>query len=122
MKKVFLLGLVVFVMVLSSCASIIAPGPDMVPVNSNPSGADVLYNGNNVGKTPVEVEVDRSESATLTLEKDGYNPVTISPHKVFNGWVVGTIFLFWPAIVIDIVNDDFMKYSEKPITVTLTEK
>ena len=123
MKKIFMLALVSLVIVMSSCASIVAPGPDIVTVNSNPSGADVLYNGKNVGKTPVEVEVDRDASANLTLEKEGYNTVSVSPDKVINGWVFGNaIFGAIPGLIVDFIFDNVTKYSVKPLNVTMTQK
>ena len=118
MKKLIVLVLVSFVMVFSGCASIIDPGPDMVSVNSRPEGATVLYNGEKVGETPVDVELDRSKSAVLTFEKDDYYPVSVYPAKVLNGWaLVGGIF-----ILVDLAFDNANLYSSKPIVVTMTQK
>ncbi|MCD4658074.1 MAG: PEGA domain-containing protein [Planctomycetes bacterium] len=122
MKKMFLLSLIAMVGIFSGCATLVAPGPDIVPVSSMPTGADVSYNGHKVGETPVDVPIDRHQSAVLTVEKEGYNPVTITPNKVINGWVIGSICLGLIPVVIDFLFDDVMKYSTKPITVTLSEK
>ena len=118
MKKLFVLSLISLVTVFSGCASIIDPGPDFVPVNSHPEGATVMCNGEKVGETPMNVELDRSKSAVLTFEKDDYYPVSIYPAKVLNGWsIVGG-----PFMLVDLMFDNVNLYSSKPIIVTMTQK
>jgi len=118
MKKLLVFAVLSAVMVMTSCATIIDPGPDKINVTSDPEGATVIYNGEKVGETPTIVEVDRSGTAVLTFEKDEYYPVTVVPPKVINGWsYLGGIFM-----LVDEILDNANKYSEKPMKVTLTQK
>jgi hypothetical protein len=48
--------------VLSGCATIVAGGPDTIPINTNPPGAYVYLNGQVVGQTPMVLELGRSRS------------------------------------------------------------
>ena len=62
------------------------PAPDersAVPQNirtlqleSRPSGAQVLLNGREVGKTPLSIEPEKSGAATVVLTLDGYEPLS----------------------------------------------
>ena len=118
MKNLLILAVIAALTFFSGCASIIDPGPDKVSVKSDPEGATVIYNGEKVGETPLEVELDRSKSAVLAFEKEGYYPLSIMPVKVINGWALAGGIL----ILIDLALDNENKYSEKPIKVTMTQK
>ena len=62
-----------FILSLTGCRS-------LVEISSTPSGADALVRcgGNTVRlTTPGQVRVRRNEACTLTVEKDGYERVTV---------------------------------------------
>ena len=46
----------------TGCATIVAGGPDQVPVRTNPSGAYVYLDGQVVGRTPLVLTLDRSRT------------------------------------------------------------
>lgn len=46
-----------------------------IAVNSTPNGADVYYDGDHIGKTPIIIKVsDFSEQALVRCEKKGFSP------------------------------------------------
>lgn len=105
----------------SGCATIVAGGPDTIPVNTNPPGAYVYVNGQVVGQTPMIVTLDRKRSVgDIRIYYPGFQPVQITRYKELNGWVFGNIFLMiWP-VVIDFVTGDWQRYDDTPIAIGLT--
>jgi hypothetical protein len=109
------------VTVLAGCATVVAGGPDTIPINTNPPGAYVYLNGQVVGQTPMVVELDRGRSvADIRIYYPGFQPIQISRYKTLNGWVFGNLFLlFWP-IVIDLVTGNWERFDDEPIMLGLT--
>jgi hypothetical protein len=107
------------------CATLFSPGPDMVPVRSNPSGATVYLDGAESGRTPCVITVPRSSEGIFKFELAGYEPVTIDRDKVVNGMTCVNLgwILVWPVVpvayAVDLVSGDVGKYSTKPIIVEL---
>jgi len=109
------------------CATIVAPGPDMVPVSTQPPGAKVFLDGRLVlSGTPGEIWIERDEDGVIRIEEEGYEAVTVYRDKVLNGWFFpGNLLwlLFWPAfpvaMVVDLVEHNQGKHSSDPLYVTL---
>ena len=107
------------------CASIVSPGPDLVPVTSTPSGAKVKLDGIEVGKTPVHVPFARDSEGVLQLELEGYETATVDVDKVLNGWFLGNVLWFpiWPVVplglTVDLIGSNQGKYSTQPVKVVL---
>lgn len=102
------------------CATIVASGPDLVPVSSTPDGATVTLDGIPVGRTPMTVAFERDCDGVLRLDKPGYQVLTIDRDKVLNGWFLGNVLIGGLiGITIDLCTSNQGKYSTKPILVTL---
>jgi len=104
------------------CGSIVAPGPDMVPINSEPQGARVLLDGVPIGRTPMTAAIPRDSEGVVRLELDGYMAMEEDLGKVLNGWFIpGNLLwiLIWPAVPIAVVTDLVLsnqaKYSTTPL-------
>lgn len=108
---------------LAGCATLFAPGPDSVPVDSEPRGALVKLDGKPVGTTPCVVAVPRSSEGVFTLEKDGFVTVRVDRDKVCNGLtalnLLGGYVTLPLFFAIDILTGNVGKYSSKPLWVTL---
>lgn len=104
---------------LSGCATMMAGGPDRVPVSSNPSKALVYVDNAHVGQTPMMVTLDRAKpKAEIRLEQPGFAPVIITREKVTNGWIFGNILIGGLiGIIIDTVNNNASKFEDTPIAV-----
>ena len=107
------------------CASLVAGGPDHVPVNSTPPAALVKLDGVAVGKTPLIVPIGRTSEGILTFELEGYQTLTLDLDKVANGWFFGNLLWFpvWPVVpvgmIVDLAASNQGKYSTNPIHVQL---
>jgi len=93
----------------SGCATILNGGPDVVFIQSEPSGAKVSVDGNYVGLSPVTASVSRS-ALVVTFSKEGYLPVSFPIQKSFNSWVLANFFflhLALPGLLIDGIAGNF---------------
>jgi hypothetical protein len=106
---------------LGGCATIVAGGPDTIPISTNPPGAYVYVNGQVVGQTPMVVELDRSRSmADIRIYYPGFVPIQVSRYKTLNGWVFGNFFLaIWP-VIIDFATGNWQRFEDAPIAIGLT--
>ena len=81
---------VVLVMVLTSCATLLANKHPQVRINSAPAGANVYVNGDFVGVTPIKLKLKNdNQFYTIEFRKDGYLPRTYTLEKHIGGiWFV----------------------------------
>ncbi len=120
---------------LSSCATIfrgINPHKE-ISVSGYPSGADVIYKNEVVGKTPTTIELKSRKAANITIKKEGYNdehiPVNISLNY---GWTAFSIATGWTSFFVSTFVDaktgalnqietDSIKYNLSPINDELNQ-
>jgi hypothetical protein len=114
-------ALIVACALATGCATVMAGGPDRVPVVSIPKGATVYLNGRPVGTAPVMVELDRRNQAIIQLAMPGYQTTTITRGKSMNGWFVGSLLLIVMIIpaVVDIATGDFLSFDDSAIAVRM---
>ena len=81
----------IFVFFLTSgCASILKGTTQGIPISSDPSGADILVDGNLVGTTPTDVEMKRKRDHLVVIEKKDYHPKSVPVVKDVGGAVWGS--------------------------------
>ena len=70
------------------CATLFRPVPmELVGITSDPAGAEAFIDGEKVGKTPVEVSLDRRAAEYgLRLEKDGCPRREIQIRRSVSRW------------------------------------
>lgn len=103
---------------LASCGAIMAPGPFPVLIDSNPPGAIVIYQGEEVGVTPCTVAMQRS-SSEFVLRRDEYRPQHIDVGRTENGWVAGNIVTLGLGMLVDIALGTDESLITEPIVVNL---
>lgn len=92
-KQLFCLLAVVFLFVLSGCASIVSGPTQELTFQSEPEGATVSTNGRPLGKTPLTVQLDKKSDQTLTFELEGYKTITMPLTTTLDPWFWGNIVL-----------------------------
>lgn len=63
------IAILLLISLLSSFSSV---STKTILVKSDPTGAEVLLNGYNVGKTPVEIKIDDKKYNFISISKSGY--------------------------------------------------
>ena len=91
-------------LLLCSCATIFSGNIDDVTVTSEPVGALVSINGVPMGRTPLELSLEKGKSYNVSVSLDGYETgyATLTD-KVGAGWVVLDILAGLVPIAIDAV-------------------
>ena len=62
-----------------------------ISISSNPSGADIVINDQNKGKTPVIVNLKRDLDYTVKIALPGYMPYELNLVSKVDGWIIGNI-------------------------------
>lgn len=106
----------------TGCATIMAGGPDKIPVTSTPSGAKVYVDSQPVGQTPTVVVLDRERSqGNIRVEAPGYEPTVLTRSKSINGWFWANICIGGVVgIVVDLVTGDIKRFDDTPVHIMLT--
>ncbi|HEY0705378.1 MAG TPA: PEGA domain-containing protein [Polyangia bacterium] len=107
------------VLLSSGCATLFAPGPDRIPVASNPPGARVFVDNQEVGMTPTTIALDRKNNfGSIRIEAPGYQPVALQKMKSFN--TIAFINLFSPIHwLVDLITGNYERFDGMPISVNL---
>jgi PEGA domain len=121
MRKVRQLAVVAGFSLLSSvtgCATMFNPGPDVVRINSVPSGARVCIDDAVVGETPLTTNVGR-KAGSISLDLPGYQSKKFKVDRHLNGWFLGDVALLSPlGVVVDVLSGNMME-APKEINVNL---
>lgn len=112
--------LILFISIITSCASIISGRKQKVNINTYPSGAKVFVEGKDQGViTPSTIKLRRKKQINITFQKEGYNDGNIIQNGSFNGATIGNILLGGiPGFLVDWGTGAIYKYP-KEITYTL---
>lgn len=110
-----------------SCASIMHGTKQQIPIDSNPTGAEVIIvdeEGFEVfnGMTPSVITLRRDTEYKVTIKKDGYGSFTTLLKRKIDGWYWGNIGLLGIGIIgaaVDIANGAAYKLSPAQIVVSL---
>ena len=63
---------IAILLLISALSSFVSPATKTILVKSDPAGAEVILNGYNVGKTPIEIKIDEKQYNFISLSKSGY--------------------------------------------------
>ncbi len=111
LKKIQLFFTLIFMLIAYSCATIIYGPQQKVIIDSEPTGAKVFVNNNDINKTtPCEIYIDRRQprsdglkrQVTYRLQKENYNHVEIKD-KARKNFLVG-FFSWYPLIIPGVVD------------------
>ncbi|MGJ3234831.1 PEGA domain-containing protein [Marivirga sp.] len=115
MKKANYLFILAVIMISTSCATLFTGTRQNVSIDSNPQGADIIIDGQNLGVTPAKIKVDRELDALLyggkeiQFELEGYKKLGYELDTRLNSVAIINFFnpLFWG---IDIATGAVTKY------------
>lgn len=107
---------------LNGCGMMFLGSSDYVDVKTRPAGATVLIDGVDMGKTPIELELETNKSYIVILRKDGYEDAIYSITSRTSVMVVVLDVLFWPALVVDAVEQTWYYLEDTEIDAKLEVK
>lgn len=107
LKKIILLA---FLSSLMSCASILRGTSQVINVTSEPPGAEVLFDGQSMGVTPLSVSLAKNKYSTIMIKKQGYKTQMKQINKRFDVVaLIGTSSYSTP-LTTDAVNGSIYEY------------
>jgi hypothetical protein len=116
---VLLLPLIVFYSS-AGCATILASKKKTMEFNSAPVGAEIWVNGNRVGTTPYQMELENGKDYTITYRMEGHKELTcIVGNSVGAGWVILDILLGVVPVIVDAVTGDWNSLQQNSCNLTL---
>lgn len=115
-------GVIVVSVTLVACATIINGTTQNVGISSQPGGAQVTVNGNDLGQTPLIAELKRKNEHFVTVALDGYEPYEITITKSASGWVFGNIiFGGLIGLAVDAITGGLYKLSPEAVNAELIQ-
>jgi PEGA domain len=81
----FLVLLVASVFSCQNCATIISGTSKEIPVTSNPVGARITGDGEELGYTPLILKLKKKNDHIIRVDKPGYNPLEIRINRKISG-------------------------------------
>lgn len=104
------------------CATLFNSGTKDVSLNSDPSGATVLVDGNRRGTTPMTLELDNNSSHTVTFEMEGRESITCEiGTSVGAGWVILDVLGGIVPVVIDAATGKWKSLNKSSCNAQLPE-
>ncbi len=104
MKKLSFLFLLTFIILSSSCATIMQSTRQELSISSSPSEALVTNNGLQLGKTPLVADLKRKGNHRIKIELEGYQPFEVILTRKTSGWIWGNLlFGGVPGLIVDVI-------------------
>jgi hypothetical protein len=120
-RRTMIVTLALCVMFVSTGCSFFVSKTQSINVSSNPTGATVTVNGNRVGATPLSTDIPRRDSSMITVERDGYDPVTVTTSTGLSGWGIADIVggVIWLFPFLGLLSSGAWRQQPENINVTL---
>ncbi len=119
-SKWITIGVFAFVAVLSGCATVIKGSSQSINFSSEPQGADVIIDGNLMGKTPTIVTLKKNKYKSAIIKKEGYESATIMLKTAYDP--ISLINVFWDLSTTDLITGNAYEYEPNSYTVKLTKE
>jgi PEGA domain-containing protein len=104
----------------ASCATIMQGTRQELSIGSSPTGAQVLVDGTQAGKTPYVAHLKRKDKHVIRLEMPGYKPYELALTRSTSGWVWGNLlFGGLPGLAIDAITGGLYKLKPEQVQATL---
>lgn len=124
MKKIFTLLFVFYLFFsCSGCATLFAGGSEEISLSSDPSGAKVLVNGQNEGKTPMTFKAKKGKEYDFEFVKEGFESKTFRlMYSVGAGWIILDILSGLIGIIIDAATGNWNDFDHSSYKANLEPK
>lgn len=123
-RKFFsVITIISFTFMMSGCCTIMQGTSANIGISSSPTGATVIVNNVNRGKTPLIVDLKRKDNHIIRIELNGYAPYETTITRSVSGWVWGNI-LFGGLIglAVDAISGGLYKLTPDQVEATLQKE
>lgn len=108
---------------LTGCSTIMHGTCQNVAISSNPPSARVWVDKLLVGRTPLNVKLERNKNHTVSIELEGYRPYEVYLEKNISAWILGNIvFGGFIGIGIDAISGGIYKLTPRQIEAELCKE
>lgn len=122
LRKVVAVAAAAALLATSSGCSLVAGGSQRFRVESDPPGARVFVNGQDMGSTPIDTRIQRRENAFVTVKKRGYHTASRTTGRELS--TIGVIDViggcFWLVPFLGLISDGAYVQTPKRIFVHLS--
>jgi hypothetical protein len=81
----FLAVIITALLFTSGCATVTRGTKDTLVIESDPAGATVKLSNGMTGKTPTSFKLPRKDALVVTIEKEGYETLTVNVNSQVSG-------------------------------------
>jgi hypothetical protein len=107
---------------MAGCATIMHGTSQELSVASTPTGAHVLVDGTEVGRTPYVASLKRKDKHVVRIEMPGYEPFELPISRATSGWVWGNlVFGGLPGLAVDAITGGLYKLKPEQVLATLSQ-
>ena len=107
----------------TGCGLIFTGTKTEVPIDSEPQKASVFVDGVHVGETPIRVTLDRSETTTIVLKREGYPDRTVQvQRRLIGAFVFLDILLAIVPVAVDAATGGWYRVSPDSIHVLFEQQ
>ena len=117
-RYVCLFAIIAFVF--SGCATLFHGSTDKIDFSSNPSGAKVYVNGQLMGTTPLQLNLQSKHAYTIEFREEGYENRTVMVNaSVGGGWIVLDILGGLIPVIVDAATGDWYSLDQEHVNAAL---
>jgi hypothetical protein len=104
----------------AACATIMQGTSQEISIGSSPTGARVIVDGTEAGRTPYVARLKRKDKHVIRLELEGYKPYELALTRSTSGWVWGNlVFGGLPGLAVDAITGGLYKLKPEQVQATL---
>lgn len=112
-----------FVVLPIGCATIMHGKTQSVGVSSVPEGASVTVDNQNLGITPLFIELKRKDQHVVSISLDGYHTARLTLQRKASGWIWGNIiFGGLIGLAVDAITGGLYKLEPAQLSATLVKE
>jgi hypothetical protein len=123
MKTLVLSSVLIFALIINSCATIFHGSTDNVNFNSEPVGAKVYINGAYMGVTPLPINLKSKITYTIEFRKEGFeNKTVLLNNSVGAGWIVLDVIFGFIPIIVDAATGNWYSLDQDNVSAALEKQ
>lgn len=106
--------------IFNGCATLFHGSTDMITLSSQPIGARVTVNGQDMGATPLRLKLLAKHTYSIGFHKDGYKPkIVLVNNSVGAGWIILDVLGGLLPMIVDASTGDWYSLDQENVNAAL---